>query len=131
MIILEKLVNYRYTLDIQEIYNICGDNRKFEVMFISKTDGCRYKLIFDDVFDMRYSIENGFIGRFYQFKKNLPKKIKVNSIYVVKKSEYIKFFHEQSDHTLETASLKDYIVCDEIDTVLEILSSEDPVLIKL
>lgn len=131
MTILEKLTNYKYTLDIEWILNVCGGDQRFEVCFLSKTDRRKYKLIFDHVVDMRYSIENGYIERFYQFRKNLPEDIKENSIYVVENSKYIEFFIEQCSHTRDGILLTDYIVCDEIDTVLEFLSSEEPVLIKL
>lgn len=128
---MEKLTNYKYTLNIEHICSVSGGDQRFEILFISKADGCRYKLIFDPVLDMRYSIENGFIERFHRFRQNLPSNIIDNSLYVVRDSDYIKFFHEQSSHTREDVSLTDYIICDEIDTVLELLSSKEPVLVKL
>lgn len=128
---LEKLTNYKYTLSIEHIISVSGGDQRFEILFLSKADGCRYKLVFDSVLDMRYSIENGYIERFCEFRKNLPENTVDNSLYVVEDSEYVRFFHEQSSHTREGESLTDYIICDEIDTVLELLSNEEPALIRL
>ena len=86
---MEKLSNCDIVLDIKVIENISGANQYFEVTFICK-DMKKCKLIFDHVWDMRYSIENASIERFSQFRKSLPEGLMENNIYVVKDSEYIK-----------------------------------------
>lgn len=128
---MEKLVNHKYNLYIDHIYNISGSDQKFEIFFTSKTDRCRYKLVFDYVFDMRYSIENGFIERFFQLKKNKSENLTLNSMYIVENSEYVRFFHEQSSYTREKVLLKDYIIFDDIDTVVELISAHEPILVKI
>ncbi len=128
---MENLTNYKYNLYIHEICSVCGGNQKFEVLFTSKADKCRYKLLLNHVYDMRYSIENGYIERFYQLRKNSSEGIEDNDLYVIENSEYIKFFHKQSSYTRDTDQLTNYIICDEIDTVLEFISSDEPILVKL
>ena len=75
-------------------------------------------LHFDDVWDFRYAIENAFIDRCYNMRRQ-----KVwtedNSIYIVKNSEYIKYFENQVSGTRQIDELKHFLIFDTLDTGLE------------
>jgi len=64
-----------------------------EILFSAKNKE-KYKLIFDFVWDFRYSIENASIDRFCQFRKFKTAELIDNSIYTVDNSKYIKYFKE-------------------------------------
>ena len=127
---MEKLLNYDIIIDIEMITKLSGANRIFEVEFLT-ADHRHLKMIFEDVWDLRYAIENGYIDRFVEFRKNLDSHLINNSTYIVENSEYIKYFENQSSGTLPTELLTDYIVCDTTDTVIEILSTLPPKLIAI
>ena len=124
---MEKLINCDIIIDIAMIENISGANQYFEIIFSTK-DKIKYKLIFDFVWDMRYSIENGYIDRFAQFTENEKQK---SSIVLVENSQYIKYFEKQVSGTMPLDKLKDYLLFDAVDTVLEILTNKKPVLVKM
>ena len=127
---MEKLLNYDIIIDIEMITNISGGNRIFEIEFFT-ADHLHFKMVFEDVWDMRYAIENGCIDRFVEFRKTLDADIIDNGTYIVENSEYIKCFERQASGTLPTKLLTDFIVCDSTDTVIEVLSTTFPKLIKL
>jgi hypothetical protein len=114
-------------MEIKEIEIVQGGNRQFEVIFTAK-DGDRYKLSFDDVWDLRYGIENAYIVRFIDFIRDAKEE---SSILLVENSKYIKYFEIQADGTLPVDQLKNYILFDKLDTVIEILTEEQPKLEKL
>ena len=127
---MEKLLNYDIIIDIEMITKLSGANRIFEVEFLA-ADHRHLKMIFEDVWDLRYAIENGYIDRFVEFRKNLDSHLIDNSTYIVENSEYIKYFENQSSGTLPTELITDYIVCDTTDTAIEILSTLPPKLIAI
>ena len=127
---MECLKNCSIIIDIEIIENISGANRYFEIVFLAK-DKTKSKIIFDCVWDMRYSIENGCIDRFCQFRKCLTEGLIDNSIYIVENSEYIKYFGNQVSGTYPIDEIKDYIMVDAVDAVLEILTIKEPVLERL
>lgn len=126
---MERLINCNIIIDIECIEKISGSNQYFEVLFWAK-DKQKYKLEFNFVWDMRCSIENASIERFCRFREYLPEGIIDNSIYTVEDSEYIKYFEKQVDGTRPTDKLKHYILNDSIDTILDILTTKEPKLIK-
>jgi len=126
----EQLANYDIDINIDLIEKISGGNEEFEIFFCTKEQE-KYKLIFDIVWDLRYSIENASIDRFCEFRKNLPSDIKESSVYIVKDSEYIKYFEQQVSGTRPIDELVHFIVHDNVDTTLDILTLRDPVLVKL
>ena len=117
-------------IHIELIELISGGNQKFEILFLTK-DKEKYKLIFDFVWDMRYSIENASIERFSRFRECLPEGIIDNSVYIVENSEYIKYFEKQIDGTMPITELKHYIISDSIDTTCDILTTKDPTLVRI
>jgi len=128
---MEKLANCEFVIDIDMIENISGANQSFEVTF-STVNKKKYKFIFNFVYDMRYSVENASIDRFYELRKFLPEGIVDNGIYVVENSEYIKYFEHQVSGTLPIDEMTHYILCDRVDTILDILVCRDkPVLISI
>lgn len=128
---METLTNWEQTIDIEMIESIAGPKPEFEVIFLDSKRK-RHKLIFNRVWDMRYSVENASIMRFCEFRKHLPANIIDNGIYVVKESEYIKYFKYQVDETLPTDELTHYILCDRTDTTIDILvDMHKPVLVSI
>lgn len=124
---MEKLVNCPIVLDIESIDNITGANQLYEIMISTKSKEI-YKFIFDFVWDIRISIENGYIDRFSKFIRSVKQ---ASSILLVENSEYIKYFENQISGTLPVDELKNYILFDVIDTVIEVLTVKEPTLIKI
>jgi hypothetical protein len=124
---MEKIVNCEIIIDIELIENISGGNQYFEIEFVTKEKD-RYKLSFDFVWDMRYSIENGYIDKFYKFERSNEVE---SSIYIVENSDYVKYFENQSSGTLPMKDVKNYILSDKVDTVVEILTIKEPLLEKI
>ena len=127
---MEILKNCDTIIHIELIESISGGNQEFEVLFLTKEKE-KYKLTFDFVWDMRYSIENASIERFCRFREHLPEGIIDNSVYMVEGSEYIKYFEKQVDETMPIHELKHYIISDSIDTTLDVLTVKVPTLIKI
>jgi len=125
---MQRLKNCDITLDIELITLISGGNQKFEILFLAK-DKETYKLIFDFVWDMRYSIENASIDRFCEFRKCLPEGLIDNSIFKVENSEYVQYFEQQTSGTRPIDALEHYIISDGIDTTIDILAVEAPSLV--
>jgi len=124
---MESLRNCELIIQIEQIESISGGNQKFEVIF--STDNTeKKKLVFDFVWDMRYSIENASINRFCQFRKRLPEGIVNNGIYLVENSDYIKYFAQQVDGTRPIEELKHYIIHDSTDTIIDVLTIKVPIL---
>jgi len=124
---MEKLVNCDIIIDIECIEMISGANQKFEILFVTK-DKKKYKIIFDFVWDMRYSIENGYIDRFSKFIRNANKE---SNVLMVENSEYVEYFKKQVSGTRPVDDIKNYILFDAIDTVVEILTIREPILIEI
>jgi len=124
---MEKIVNCEIIIDIELIENISGGNQYFEIEFVTKEKD-RYKLSFDFVWDMRYSIENGYIDKFYKFERSNEVE---SSIYIVENSDYVKYFENQSSGTRPMKDVKNYILSDKVDTVVEILTIKEPLLEKI
>lgn len=119
---MEKLVNCDLILSIREIEGFNGGNQKLSLRV--RTDNNQLIVIkFDCIWDMRYSIENGYIDRYSNFLRDIEKE---SSVLVVENSKYIKYFDEQVSGTRPTDKLVNYIINDSTDTVIEILSLEKP-----
>ena len=127
---MEILKNCNLIIYIELIELISGGNQKFEILLLTKNKE-KYKLVFDFVWDMRYSIENASIERFCRFREHLPEGIIDNGIYIVENSEYIKYFEKQVDGTMPIAELKHYIISDNIDTTFDVLTTKDPTLVRV
>ena len=126
---MESLKNCDMIIHIELIELISGGNQKFEVLFLTKNKE-KYKLVFDFVWDMRYSIENASIERFCRFRERLPEGIIDNGVYMVEDSEYIKYFEKQVDETISIDEINHYIISDSIDTTLDVLTTKEPTLVK-
>ena len=125
---MERLTNYEIVMDIEWIKNITGADQYFEIIFSTK-DRKEYKIIFERVWDMRWSIENASIARWYDLRSCLPERIVDSSIYVIEDSEYIRYFEQQVMGTRPIDELKHYIISDTTDTTLDILAVKKPVLV--
>ena len=127
---MEKLKNCRIVIDIEEIESISCTNREFEVLLMSK-DKKKYKIVFDYVLDMRYSIENASIDRFCNFRKNISENLIDNSFFIVENSEYIKYFKNQVSGTIPADNITHYILFDKVDTVIDVLTEKEPILLSI
>ena len=124
---MEILLNCDIVIDIESIDGIMAGNQSYEIFFSTKNQ-IRYKLIFDYVWDFRCSIENAYIERSSKFCHN--EKIK-SSILLIQNSNYIKYFEEQVSGTRPIEKLKNYVIFDCVDTIIELLTLKEPVLMQI
>lgn len=124
---MEKTINTEIILNITKIKRITVEDGKSIVLVDSKEYGV-VEIIFENVWDCRYTIENGIIDRGASIVHE--EKVK-NSIYEVKESRYIDYFEKQVSGTRPIDMLKDYILYDEIETVFEVLTNDKPHLRKI
>lgn len=85
------------------------------------------EIMFKRICAFKYTDENGIIDRAYQQGSNRE----FSSIYIVENSDYIKDYEYQSSGTRPMADAKHFIVLDGIDTVVEILSHDEPQIKKI
>ncbi len=121
------MINCNIIIDIEFIEMVSGANQYFEIVFLT-CEKTKYKIIFDFVWDLRYSIENGYIDRSSKF---LHEEREKSSVLMIENSEYVKYFESQVSGTRPTEGIRDYILFDSVDTVVEILTIKEPVLIKI
>ena len=124
---METLVNCDITVDIESIDSVSGGNQEYEVHFTT-TDNVKYILVFDCVWEFRCAIENAYIDRATQFKH---REIQKSSVLLVENSEYIKYFAKQVSGTRPIDAVKNYIIFDSVDTIIEVLTIKEPILIKI
>lgn len=123
---MEKLANCSIAADIELIDKITGGNQYYEIYFTS-TDKAKYKIIFNHVWDIRCSIEMAYVDRFHKFQRKAERQ---SDILLVEDSEYAEQFKKQTMGVYPADDLKDYLVCDGVDTVIEVLALKEPVLVK-
>lgn len=124
---MESLVNCDIIIDIESIDRIAAGNQLYEVFFTT-TNQIKYKIVFDFVWDFRCAIENAYIDRFSKFCHNEKEK---SSILLIQNSNYVKYFEGQVSGTRPIGGLKNYILFDCVDTIIELLTRKEPVLIKI
>lgn len=124
---MEVLKNCSIIIDIYDIYNISGAHQRYSVSFSTRS-GVNYKLTFAHVWEIRSTIENGFIDRFYKFIRDVEED---SGIVLVEGSESIKYFENQVDGTCPVDELKNFLLFDVVDTVVEVLAHGEPILEKL
>jgi hypothetical protein len=125
---MEKVISYdKLNLDIEFIEEFKGGNREFEIYFSDSVRN-KFKLQFNNVLDIRYSVENGFIDRI----SNMPVDILENNrIFVLTDSSYFNNFTFQISGTIPTENIKHYLLFDRVDTGIELLTTSEPSLKKL
>lgn len=125
---MEKVISYdKLNLDIEFIEEFKGGNREFEIYFSDSVRN-KFKLQFNNVLDIRYSVENGFIDRI----SNMPVDILENNrIFVLTDSSYFNNFAIQISGTIPTENIKHYLLFDRIDTGIELLTTSEPMLKEL
>lgn len=128
MINLERWIPYEnIQTKIEIIKSFTGGNREVLLNFIDENKS-NYSLLFDNVYDFRYSIENAFIDRFI----NVPREtLKKNSVFIVTESEFMKNFEYQVSGTVPMTNIKHFVVCDLVDTAIEILTNGEPNLLRI
>ena len=112
-------------LDILVIDNISGDGTTFEISVKTKNNES-YKLIFDGVCDLQSTIELANVLRF----EHIDDFLKDNSVFVVEKSERIKKYTESGLEDIQ-GKLVHYVVMDDMDTVIDIICTSEPMIHKL
>jgi len=126
---MERLVNCGIITDIEMIEDISGGNQYFEIVFSAK-DKIKYKVILEHVWDLRCSIENASTERFCRFRETMQEGLVSSNVYGVENSEYIKYFENQISGTRPTNELKHYILHDNVDSIIDVLTVEKPILAK-
>ena len=124
---METLVNCNIITEIESIDNVSGGNQEYEVYFTS-SDKEKYKLVFDYVWEFRCAIENAYIDRASKFNHA---EIQKSSVLLVQNSQYIKYFGKQVSGTRPLDAIRDYIIFDSIDTIIEVLTVKEPMIIKI
>ena len=124
---MEKLTNCDIIIDIEFIENISGGNQNYEILFLAK-DGEKYKIIFDFALDIRCSIESAYIDRATKFLHAEKEK---SSVLLIENSEYFKYFESQVSGTRPVDNIKNYIIFDSVDTIIEVLTMKDANLVRL
>lgn len=124
---MESLVNCDIVIDIESIDKVLGGNQLYEILFTT-INQMKYKIVFDFVWDFRCSIENAYIERCSKFCHNEKEK---SSILLIQNSNYVTYFEEQVSGTRPIDELKDFILFDRVDTIIEVLTLKEPVLIKM
>ena len=127
---MERFTNCELIIDILEIEAIDGGNQSFEIRYIAQ-DEKRYKLTFECVWGLRYSIEEGYIDQGHHIWKNTSKDVVVNGIYIIEDSEYLKYFERQVSGTRPVDGITVYFIGDKTDTCVEVLALSKPILEKL
>ena len=127
---MEKWITYqKVKIQIELIDYFVGGNQELKVFFTDKEKN-KWMLYFNLVWDFRYAIENAFIDRCYRMRQYKGAWTEESSIYIVEDSEYISYFENQVSGTRPKDELKHFLIFDEIDTGLEILTTKEPVLYK-
>lgn len=80
------------------------------------------------MWDIRCSIENAYIERASKFRHD---EIEKSSVLLIQNSNYIQYFEEQVSGTRPVNEIKNYILFDSVDTIVEILTLKEPVLVKI
>lgn len=124
---MESLVNCDIVINIESIDKIVAGNQLYEVYFTT-TDQVCYKIVFDFVWDFRCSIENAYLERSSKFCHNEKER---SSILSVQNSNYVKYFEEQVSGTRPINEIKSFILFDCVDTIIEVLTIKEPVLVKI
>ena len=120
----------KFKMRIELITQFVGGNQELVIYFDDK-EKKKWKIYFDFVWDFRYAIENAFIDRCYNMRQQEGAWTEDNSIYIVENSEYIKYFENQISGTYPTNKLKHFLIFDEIDTGIEILTNKEPIIIEI
>jgi len=127
---MQSLANCEIIMDIIEIEKITAANKILELDVFTK-DEERYRFVFDSICCIRYSIENASLTRFLEFRNFLPENIVHNCVYIVMESDYIGYFLKHVDDKAQIDGLMHYIIYDNMDTKIDVLTNKRPVLIKI
>lgn len=111
-------------IQIKLIESFSGGNRECILRFVDKQNR-KGRLTFANIFDFRYAIENAFIDRFSNIPKGIHGK---NSIYIVDDSNYKIDFENQVSGTIPVETICHFVIFDEVDTGIEILTNQDPMI---
>ena len=119
---METLVDSNLILEIEYINEISVKDQCLK-MWITLSDKTKCILFFDYVWDFRYSIENAC---FLRMSELCHKEKEKSSVLMITNSEYIKYFERQVLGTRPISELKNYIVYDKVNTVVELLALKPP-----
>lgn len=124
---METLVNCEIVADIRLVWNILGGDQYF-IIYFEDSNKTKKKLVFSEVWDMRYSIESGYRERGDNFIRDVREE---SSMYIIKNSEYLKYFERQAVVPFPMGGIENYIIFDRVDTIVEFLASKKPELVEL
>lgn len=115
---METLVKTNIIITIIRIINVHIGDRECVIKANTREYG-DVDIYFEDVWECRYCIENAGIIRWERFQRSDELE---GSIFEVHNSDYLRYFVCQTDGTLPSDNLKDYLLSDEIDTIFEVIS---------
>lgn len=124
---MENSINCNIIVKIDSIDKLEGSNQNCEI-YITTVGGGKAKIVFKQVWDCRFAIENAFMDR---ASKIVHHEHERSSVLLITGSKYIRYFEKEVSGTRPINRLKDYILFDNVDTVVEILSNEEPALIMM
>lgn len=120
----EQLNNCEIEINISEIESITYSDQELKICFLSK-ENKKFTLLFDYVLSFRCSVEDGCIKRFSEFNKIAENE---SSVLKVEESKHVEWFKEQSFGVRSCEKIEEYIVYDNVDTVLEVITTQPPLI---
>jgi len=128
---MERLVNCDINIMIETIERITGGNRQFEIVLATRDDILSqpkwYKLCFNHVVALRYTIENGFLDRGVKLSRAVDNN---STVLIIENSELKQEFSREVAGTFKTDDIDCYFIGDNTDTIIEVLSIGKPTLIQ-
>lgn len=119
-------MNCNFIIYIKEITNILGSDDHYEIC-VDTFDNKTNKIIFDHAVMMHYAVERAFLNRWPSFEHCEQE---ISSILKIENSRTIKQFEKQLKGSRSITGLKEYIIHDEIDSIIEVLTYDEPKLIQ-
>lgn len=123
---MEKTVNANVVICIEDIKSVTGIGDHYEI-YAKTMDGDKVRIIFDHTVMIHCTIEDGGLNRWPSFEHCEQES---SSILQIENSRTMKQFEQQSQGNYPLDGLKEYLVYDEIDTFIEVLTYDEPRLVK-
>ncbi len=124
---MEIIKDSEFTYEILSIDDISGENQIFSITFKTK-DRTVYRLTFNSTWDMHYSVEMANVTRFGEFK---GREERTSDISLIENSEYIKNLDETFVEVYRLKDLMHYVITDYMDTVVDVITDEKPVVERI
>lgn len=130
---LEEIRSSGIMINIEQILQTSGGNHYYEILVRTRCKE-RYKIVFDNVKDLRISFKSVYLDRLVKMQSNDHVK---SSVVLIAHSKYLCHFEKESSGTIPIDRIKDYMITDDAGHLIEVLdldyygNSESPKLIKI